>query len=342
MTAGVHMAAEIGEAPDAVRRQAEGLSAPIGELVAALKRRPPQVVVTCARGSSGHAATFAKHLIERRFGIPVAAAAPNIASVYRQGLRLDGQLFLAVSQSGRSDDLVEQARSARAGGALTAAIVNVTDSPLANACQIVLSMAAGAERSVAATKSFVTSLSALLRLVAAWAGDGNLAAAVERLPGRLGSAAGLDWAEALPTLEAARSLIAIGRGPTLAIAREAALKLKETCNLHAEAFSGAEVLHGPVALVANRYPVLMFMVEDETAAGLAGLADNLVGKGAAVYLAGGGGERPGRLPALAPDHPEADAVCLILSFYKLALDLALRLGVDVDHPRHLQKITRTK
>jgi glutamine---fructose-6-phosphate transaminase (isomerizing) len=342
MTAGVHMAAEIAEAPDVLRRQQQALAAPLRDLVAALKRRPPQIVVTCARGSSGHAATFAKHLIERRFGIPVAAAAPNIASVYRQSLRLDGQLFLAVSQSGRSDDLVEQAGFARASGALTAAVVNVTDSPLANACQIVLPMAAGAEKSVASTKTFVASLGVLLRFVASWADDNALAAAIERLPRRLSTAAGLDWTAALPTLEEARSLIAIGRGPTLAIAREAALKLKETCNLHAEAFSGAEVLHGPVALVANRYPVLMFMVMDETAPGLAQLARGLVSKGAAVYLAGG--DEPGaeRLPALPPDHPEADAVCLIQSFYKLALDLALRLGIDVDHPRHLQKVTRTK
>jgi glucosamine--fructose-6-phosphate aminotransferase (isomerizing) len=339
------MAAEIGEAPEAVRRQQQVLAGPLRELVDALKRRPPQVVVTCARGSSGHAATFAKHLVERRFGIPVAAAAPNIASVYRQSLRLDGQLFLAVSQSGRSDDLVEQARSARVSGALTAAVVNVTDSPLAQACQIVLPMAAGAETSVAATKTFVTSLTALLRLAAEWSDDAALATAVERLPDRLAAAAGLDWAPALPMLEQARSLIAIGRGPTLAIAREAALKLKETCNLHAEAFSGAEVLHGPVALVANRYPVLMFTVMDETAPGLAELADKLVSKGAAVYLAGQAETREacaGRLETLAPDHPEADAVCLIQSFYKLALNLALRLGVDVDHPRHLHKITRTK
>ncbi|HUF46037.1 MAG TPA: SIS domain-containing protein [Aestuariivirgaceae bacterium] len=341
MTAGVHMAAEIGEAPDAVRRQREALAAPLAELVGALKRRPPQLVVTCARGSSGHAATFGKHLIERRFGIPVAAAAPNIASVYRQRLRLDGQFFLAVSQSGRSDDLVAQARSARQAGALTAAIVNATDSPLAEVCQIVLPMAAGAEVSVAATKTFVASLAVLLRLAASWAEDSTLAAAVERLPGRLSDAAGLDWAPALPALEEARSLIAIGRGPTLAIAREAALKLKETCNLHAEAFSGAEVLHGPVALIANRYPVLMFMVMDETAPGLGQLARDLVSKGAAVYFAGGEAAAV-RLPALPPDHPEADAVCLIQSFYKLALNLAGRLGIDVDRPRHLHKITRTR
>jgi glucosamine--fructose-6-phosphate aminotransferase (isomerizing) len=310
--------------------------------VAALIRRPPQVVVTCARGSSGHAATFAKHLIERRFGIPVAAAAPNIVSVYGRALRLDGQLFLAVSQSGRSDDLVEQARSARASGALTAAIVNATESPLAQACQIVLPMAAGPEKSIAATKTFVASLAVVLRLAAQWSGDAALAGAVERLPDRLAAAAALDWTPAIPTLQATRSLIAIGRGPTLAIAREAALKLKETCNMHAEAFSGAEVLHGPVALVANRYPVLMFTVGDETAPGLVELADNLAAKGASVHLAGGQAKGASLLPALSPDHPEADALCLIQSFYRLALELALKLGIDVDHPRHLQKITRTK
>src|SRR6185295_18296853 len=141
-----------------VRRQAEELTHPIGELVAMLRRRPPQVVVTCARGSSAHAATFGKHLIERRFGIPVAAAAPNIATVYGRELRLKGQFFLAISQSGRSDDLVEQARSARKAGALTAALLNVTDSPLGQAVDLVLPMSAGEEISVAATKTFVASL----------------------------------------------------------------------------------------------------------------------------------------------------------------------------------------
>jgi hypothetical protein len=136
------------------------------------------------------------------------------------------------------------------------------------------------------------------------------------------AAAALDWAAALPALADARSLIAIGRGPTLAIAREAALKLKETCNMHAEAFSGAEVLHGPVALIANRYPVLMFMAMDETAPGLGRLAEDLVSKGAAVYLAGADSAGAARLPALAPDHPDVDAVCLIQSFYGLALKLA--------------------
>jgi glucosamine--fructose-6-phosphate aminotransferase (isomerizing) len=335
------MAAEIREAAEAVAGQGDALARPIAELVRQLRARPPDFVVTCARGSSAHAATFGKHLIERHIGLSVAAAAPNIATVYRRPLRLDGQLLLTISQSGRSDDLVEQARSAKAAGALTAALVNVTDSPLAKACDIVLPLGAGPELSVAATKSFVTALAALLRVTAAWQDDAAMAAAVARLPARLAAAAGLDWSSALRALAGAVSLIAIGRGPTLAIAREAALKLKETSNLHAEAFSGAEVMHGPVALVSTRYPILMFMPADEALPGMQQLAQDLRTKGAALFTAEPGEAASGRLPALPPDHPDADALCLIQSFYAMAVQLADQRGTDVDRPRHLQKVTRT-
>src|SRR5229473_725620 len=137
------MAQELHEAPQALSRQKRELAAPLAELAAALIRRPPQLVVTCARGSSAHAARFAKHLIELYLGIPVAGAAPNIASVYRRQLCLKGQLFLAISQSGKSDDLVESALMAREAGALTAALVNTPQSPLASACEVVLPIGAG-------------------------------------------------------------------------------------------------------------------------------------------------------------------------------------------------------
>src|SRR5438045_2902974 len=158
------MRIELREAPDAIRRQGSELSAPIAELVRLLTSQAVHVVVTCARGSSAHAATFAKHLIERHLGIPVAAAAPNIATVYLRRLDLKDQFFLAISQSGRSDDLVEYAEMAKAAGARTAAIVNDTASALAAACEIVLPMDAGPELSVAATKTFVAALGALLQL----------------------------------------------------------------------------------------------------------------------------------------------------------------------------------
>jgi glucosamine--fructose-6-phosphate aminotransferase (isomerizing) len=336
------MASEIREASRAVRKQEHSLRGPIAELAAKLKRQPPSVAVTCARGSSGHAATFGKHLIERYLGIPVAAAAPSIASVYRQKLHLKNQLFLAISQSGRSDDLIELTASAKASGALTAAILNDTGSPLAAECDLVLPMCAGPELSVAATKTFVASLAVLLRLTAAWTSNGALGAALERLPDRLALAAELDWSAASSALAGEASLVTIGRGPTLAIAREAALKLKETCNVHAEAFSGAEFPHGPVALVSSRYPILMFMPTDAAAESMEHRAADLRSKGAALFVTGSEGSASGRLPALAPDFPETDAVCLIQSFYAMAVGLADELGVDASQPRHLQKITRTR
>jgi glutamine---fructose-6-phosphate transaminase (isomerizing) len=337
------LADELRQAPAAVARQAGLLAEPLAELGERLRRRPPRVVVTCARGSSAHAATFAKHLIELYLGVPVAAAAPNIASVYRRPLDLKGQLFLAVSQSGRSDDLLANADMARQAGALTVAVVNDPKSPLAEVCDSVLPIAAGPERSVAATKTVVASLAALLRLVACWTGDERLPSALKRLPERLEAAGGLDWSAALDPLAEAASLIAIGRGPTLAIAREAALKLKEVANLHAEAFSGAEFLHGPVALVSTRYPILVLMPTDAAAEGLRHLSTDLADKGAALFTAApNGAKNRGSLPVVAPDHPATDAICLIQSFYAILPALAARLGIDPDRPRHLKKVTRTR
>ena len=336
------MAGELREAAAAVRQQTQTLAGPLSALTRRLIRQRPRVVVTCARGSSAHAATFAKHLFERHLGVPVAAAALNIASVYHRSLDLRDQMLLVISQSGRSNDLIETAAMARAAGAVTVAIVNDLTSPLAQTAEIVLPLAAGPELSVAATKSFVASLAALLQLVATWTGDAAMAAACARLPNRLEEASEVDWSQAIEPLARATSMVAIGRGPTLAIAREAALKLKETCELHAEAFSAAEFRHGPIALVSSAYPILALAPTDESAAGLAKLAADLRRKGARVFVAEPGSAQRGRLPVLASDHPDADAICLIQSFYAFLVRLAAHRGTDVDRPRHLQKVTRTR
>jgi len=336
-----HMAEEIREAPDAVRRQEQNFASPLAELIRRLRRKEPRVVVTCARGSSAHAAAFAKHAIERHLGIPVAPAAPSIATIYHRDLKLKDQLLLAISQSGRSDDLIEQTRSARRAGALTVALVNAGDSPLARESDIVLPISAGPEQSIAATKSFVATLSGLLRLVAEWADDAELKSANVRLPERLAAATVLDWSACFDAFSKAESLITIGRGSTLAIAREAALKLKETCNLHAEGYSGAEFQHGPMALISTGYPVLIFVPGDAAAEPVRALTADLKRKHAAVFsVEPGAGE--GRLPALPHDQPESDAVCMVQSFYAAAVELAKLRGIDPDRPRHLQKVTRTR
>lgn len=342
---GANLAIELREAPDAVRGQAHNLADPLARLVARLVRRQPNLVLTCARGSSAHAATFGKHLIERHLGIPAAAAAPNIATIYRRRLHLKDQLFLAISQSGASDDLVETAIMARESGALTVALVNNVESPLAAACEIILPMGAGSELSIAATKTFIASLAALLRLTSLWSKEGALQHSCDRLAERIAEAAELDWTDALRPLADAESLVSIGRGPTLAIAREAALKLKETCALHAEAFSSAEFRHGPLALVSKDYPIMIFAPTDESMMGIPGLIADLQSKGAQLLVAGTAGtteKQMCQLPTLPPEHADADAICLIQSFYAFLIRLAERRGTDVDCPPHLQKITRTR
>jgi len=162
------------------------------------------------------------------------------------------------------------------------------------------------------------------------------------LPDRLAETAELDWSVALDALSKAASLITLGRGPTLAIAREAALKLKETCHLHAEAFSSAEFQHGPMALVLPRYPILIFTPADSAAAGMREFATDLRAKGATVFSTGHGQDAPSGLSTLAPDHPDADAVCLIQTFYALIIRLAALRGTDIERPRHLNKVTRTR
>jgi glutamine---fructose-6-phosphate transaminase (isomerizing) len=333
---------DLQEVAAAVDRQMQNLATPVSRLIERLDRHRPAVAITCARGSSAHAATFAKHLIELRLGIPVAAAAPNIATVYRRTLNLKDQLFLTISQSGRSDDLIETTAMARQAGAITVAIVNDAAGPLTQTAQFILPLAAGPERSVAATKSFVTSLAALLQLTAAWTGDAAMRSACARLPARLTEANELRWHEALDAFTGADSLVTIGRGPTLAVAREAALKLKETCALHAEAFSAAEFQHGPIALVSRDYPIFAFNPSDEAARSIADLAADLRQKGACVLVAEPGSPQKGRLAALAPDYPDADAICMVQSLYAFLVELAARRGTDADQPRHLQKVTRTR
>jgi glucosamine--fructose-6-phosphate aminotransferase (isomerizing) len=333
---------EMAEARDVVQRQEASLRRPLEALVKRLKKKPPQLAVTCARGSSAHAAIFAKHSIERHLRIPVADAAPSIVTVYHRPLKLKGQLHLTISQSGRSDDVIEQTRAAKKAGALTVGLINDVESPLAGVCDIVLPLSAGPELSVAATKTFIATLAAILRLTAAWGGNGELRRALARLPVHLERAAAFDWSASFAALTGAASMMTIGRGPTLAIAAEAALKLKETCGLHAEAFSGSEFLHGPVSLVSKGFPILMFMPGDQAAVALRRLEADLRRKGAAVFATAHGKPSAGRLPASASGHSETDAICLIQSFYAMLVRLAQLRGSDADKPRHLQKVTRTR
>ena len=334
------MFAEAAEAPAAVARQAEACRAPLAALVAALRATPPRAVVTLARGSSDNAATVGRYLIETHLRLLTSSAAPSVASVYEAAPDYAGTLMIAISQSGRSPDLLSAAETAKAGGATLAAMVNDAASPLAALADTFLPLMAGPERSVAATKSFIASVAGLIRLVAEWAGDGDLRAAMDALPALLGRAWALDWSPALPLLKDAGNLYVVARGHGFGVAQEIALKIKETCGFHAEAFSAAEVRHGPMAIVGRGFPVLLLGQDDESRDSVAGLAGEFAARGA-VVMSAGLGDAPGLVLPTIDAHPAIQPLLQAQSFYRLANALAVARGRDPDHPPHLAKVTET-
>lgn len=331
---------EAAEAAEAVARQ-DAFDADLKRIGAALRERSRNLVLTCARGSSDHAATYAKYAIETRIGVPVASAAPSVASVYASPLRVQGAACIAISQSGRSPDLLASVSNLKAGGAWVLALVNDEDSPLAEIADELFALGAGPERSVAATKSFIASLAAIARLVAAWSGDDVLHGDLSKLPSLLQQAWRLDWSPLVDELEGATNLYVLARGIGLGVAQEAALKLKETSQLHAEAFSTAELRHGPMALVHQEFPALMFNQSDATGSSVEETAAALVGRGARVFLAGGQAAGAISLPSLTC-APLLEPIVQIQSFYRAANALALARGLNPDRPPHLAKVTETR
>lgn len=332
---------EAADAADTVQRQLEQNHVAMRELGASLRAYPPPFVVTCARGSSDHAATYAKYVIETQTGCMTASASPSVESVYAVPLRLRGALYLVISQSGASPDLLRNAEAARNAGARVVALVNAEDSPLAAIADTVIPLRAGPEHSVAATKSFIGSLAATLQLVAHWREDAALLKALEGLPGQLREAFVLDWSALVDGLVRAENLFVLGRGYGLATAQEAALKLKETCALHAEAFSSAEVRHGPMELVGPRFPVLLFAQDDDSLPGTLQAAEDFRNRGAPVWIAAPGASGPRALPIIATRQPMFAPILAIQAFYRAVNLLAIKRGRDPDHPPYLAKVTET-
>jgi glucosamine--fructose-6-phosphate aminotransferase (isomerizing) len=249
-------------------------------------------------------------------------------------------LFVAISQSGKSPDLLAAAGNARERGALVVALCNTPDAPLMQVAHHGIALHAGRETSVAATKSFIASLSALVHLVAEWTQSRELSAALAAAPVQLREAWAADWRAGVEPLTKAHNLFVIGRGYGLGIAQEAALKLKETCGLHAEAFSAAEVQHGPMALVGRGFPILAFSQNDDSRDSIEAMAREFVSRAATVLLAGGRVDGARGLPVVAA-HPVIEPMLMIQSFYRLAESVARARGLDPDTPPHLRKVTET-
>jgi glucosamine--fructose-6-phosphate aminotransferase (isomerizing) len=333
------MRAETLEAPARVAAMLARNADAVARAGERLRAAPPPVVVTCARGSSDHAATYGKYLIETLVGVPVASAAPSVASLFAAPVATRRALAIAISQSGRSPDLLATVAAHADAGAEVMALVNDEQSPLATRADTLLALAAGPERSVAATKSCIAAMAGLAALVAAWSRDDALSRAVAGLPDALERAVAADWGAGLAPLADVSQMFVIGRGYGFGIAQECALKLKETCAIQAEPFSAAEVRHGPMAIVRDGFPVLALATSDAAGADVVAVADAFAGRGAAVLLAHAG--MAGPLPAEAA-HPAIEPILMLASFYGLVERLARARGLDPDTPPFLSKVTSTR
>ncbi len=326
------MAQEAAEAPARIREQLAANRAIIDTIVAQIQQRAPKYVYMVGRGSSDHAGVFAKYLIEIEVGLPVVAAAPSIASVYNKQLQLTDALVLCISQSGRSPDILAQVAMAKKAGAMVVALVNDTTSPLAEQADYVVPLFVGPEKAVAATKSYLATLSALLQLVAVWSANAELESAVAALPEALLQAQQLP-AQLTPDLVAdVKHGVVLGRGPGYAVAREIALKLKEVCGIHAEAFSSAEFLHGPVTLVKDQFAIIDVSVQDEAFAAHKAQIQEVHSRGASlVHL------NHGPLTS----HPRVLPLLVLQRFYLDVEAVARSRGVNPDAPPGLNKVTKT-
>ena len=334
------MRQEVLEIPDAVDRLLCLGAANIQQAAQRVKGADPRFLISVARGSSDHACTYLKYASELLLNLPVASVGPSVSSIYGVDLRASRALCLSVSQSGQSPGIVNMTESLKASGAVTVAITNTKASRLAVVADAMLPLHAGPELSVAAAKTFVTSLVAGLWLLAEIKGDEALIATIRSLPGQLDKATQCDWTAAADAITG-RSLFTLGRGPSYAMSNEAALKIKESCQIHAESYSAAEVLHGPVSIVEKGFPTIVFAARDAAEQVTAEAADALADKGAAVFAATDKVTKAQSLPVTRTDHWLTDPIATITSFYSMVEAVARARGIDPDAPRHLRKVTET-
>jgi len=331
------MARETAEIPAAAQRllaRGDQLAA----IVERIERAKPRFIVFCGRGSSGHVGVYLRYLFETQLGLLTSSAAPSVVTAYRRPPDMRGTLFIVVSQSGHSPDLVTVTQMARKFGALTLAIVNDENSPAATTAELVLPIAAGAEHSVAATKSVVLSMIAGAQLVAMLARDDGLNDGLQRLPQRLCGALACDWSAWADSVAGAAAAFVVGRGYGLGCVREIALKVAEILRVPTLGYSAAELRHGPRASVTPATPVLVLRQNDQTAAAVDDLIRDLDAAGERVFTAGGAA---GTLPWIGDGHPVCDPILMLIPAYRAIEAAARRRGLDPDSPPYLSKVTRT-
>jgi glucosamine--fructose-6-phosphate aminotransferase (isomerizing) len=303
-----------------------------------IEQSNPRIVVFCGRGSSGHVGVYLRYLFEARLGLLGSAAAPSVVTAYQRPPDMRDALFVVVSQSGRSPDIIKATEVAREFGALTLAIVNDGNSPAAEASEMVLPIGAGPERSVAATKSVVLSMIAGAQLVATLARDDELNDCLHHLPVRLSGALARDWSAWADSVAGAAVAFVVGRGYGLGCVREIALKVAEILRVPALGYSAAELQHGPRASITPATPVLVLRQNDQAATAIDDFVRALHDSGGTAFTAGGAA---GTLPWIGDGHPVCDPVLMLIPAYRAIEAAARRRGFDPDNPPYLRKVTRT-
>lgn len=335
-----YMAQEIREIPNVIESQREKNIPQLIELAEYIQKQDPGHIVTLGRGSSYNACNYAKYLFEVGVNVPVTVSAPSLTSIYGESLKLRNSLLMVTSQSGQSPDLVQFVKSAKAGGTKVIGIINDETSPLAKECDFLFGITAGDEKSVAATKSFVGSLSLFASILATWKGDNDLADAIANLPDILDQALAVEWPYLIDTLSETNDMFAIGRGVGLSAALESALKLKETCQIHAEGISATEIFHGSVSLLKENYPVLSFVSHDASRASMLEINKKLTSYGANVLTIDTKGNDSNIL-GVPKTHELLQPLVQITAYYKIIEQLSIHRGCNPDVPPNLKKVTET-
>ncbi len=335
-----YMAKEILDIPNAIERQHEANASTLIALADYLKKAKPTQVITLGRGSSHNASIYGKYLFETGLGIPVSVAAPSLATIYEQPLKADNAILIVTSQSGKSPDLVRFAHMMKEQGTKVVGIINDTNSPLAKECDFLFGIHAGEEKSVAATKSFVGSLSIYAAIYAAWSEDSALADALMNLPFSLDQVVNSEWPALIEALSHAKDLFVIGRGVGLSAAVEAALKLKETCQIHAEGISASEIFHGSVSLITPNYPIISFVGSDASRESCLEVNKKLESYGAKVFSVA---SKPAdEFTLVVPEvHPLLQPLVQITAYYRIIEKLSNHRGLNPDVPPNLKKVTET-
>ena len=343
-----YLSNEIHEQPEVLLRLLDRQTETAARIAAAIRARDVRYAVIAARGTSDNAARYAQYLFGALNRLPVALSTPSLFSIYRTPPQLRDALVLGISQSGQSPDIVAVVEEGRRQGALTVAVTNVPDSPLAHVADHVLLLGTGEERSVAATKTYTAQLAALALLAVQLAGDGERLTSLRSMPEAVKKTLAMEEPVSLAAQRYAYATecVVLGRGYNYATAFEIALKLKELTYVVAEPYSSADFRHGPVAIVERGFPAVVVAPQGAVYPDMLALTRELAAREAELIVISDQDEplllarTPLRLPVALPEW--LSPFTCVVPGQLLALHTTLAKGYDPDHPRGLKKITETQ